>query len=215
MRTLIIVVTMVTLASMTGCAGNRDLIVKSSIASRQDVFQEVQATPVLPGKAVLKVEFAVKNFKARFINIYFKHTEPAYTAVLNIDGQITVLSDEPVLEDLPGDFKENPEVGTGWKYNFKKTLLLQPGKHNVSIAVPVSGVIVEKEIDLKEGENILALSPFYYAPVSRYPNYPRFTKGLRGIFVKLNNQEFFPASDPGSVSGGTMTPVPAPPGTVR
>ena len=108
-------------------------------------------------------------------------------AILNIDGQTAVLSDEPVLEDLPGDFKENPEVGTGWKYNFKKTLLLQPGKHHVSIAIPGSDVIIENEIDLKEGNNILALSPIYNTPICRYSNYPRFSKGLKGIFVKLNN----------------------------
>ncbi len=177
------------LASLAGCAGNRDLIAQISISSRQDIFQEVQTTPAAPGKAVLKVEFAVKNFKSRFINSYSKYTDAPYTAVLNIDGQTTVLSDEPVLEDMPGDFKDNPEVGTGWRYNFKKTLQLQPGKHHVSIAVPYSNVISEKRIDLKIGDNVLKLSPIYNAPITRYSKFPRFSKGLRGISVKLNDQD--------------------------
>jgi len=189
MRTLVIIVSIVALASMTGCASNKNLIVKASISSRQDIFQEAQPMQATPGKAVLKVEFTVKNFKARFINSYFKHTDPPYTAVLNIDGQSTLLSDKPVLEDLPGDFKENPEVGIGWKYNFKKTLLLQPGKHHVSIAIPISEVIIEKEIYLKEGNNILTLLPIYNTPVTRYQKYARFSTGLRGISVKQNNQD--------------------------
>lgn len=189
MKTFVNLILVVVLASITGCAGNRDLIAKTSIASRQDVFQEVQTTQAVPGRAVLKVGFSIKNFKARFINTYYKHTDPPYTAILNIDGQTAVLSDDPVLEDLPGDFKNNPEVGTGWRYNFKKTLQLQPGKHHVSIAVPLSDVIIEKDIDLKEGDNILNISPIYNAPVTRYPKFPRFSKDIRGLSVKLNNQD--------------------------
>jgi hypothetical protein len=177
------------IAVLTGCAGNNDLIAKASTNSRQDVFQEAQNTQGITGKAVLNLEFPVKNFKSRFVNSYSKHTDPQYTIVLNIDGQTTVLSVDPVLEDLPGDFKKNPEVGTGWKYNFKKTLTLQPGKHRVSIAIPVSDVIIEKEIDLKEGENNLKILPTYIASISRYPNFSRFSHGLRGITAKLNNQD--------------------------
>ena len=174
---------------LTGCAGNRDMIAKASVSARQDVFQEAKAAQPAASKALLKVEFSVKNFKARFVENYIKHTDPPYTALLNIDGQTVVLSDEPVLEDLPGDFKVNPEVGTGWKYNFKKTLELQPGKHRVSIAVPLSNVIVEKEIDLKEGENTLKITPAYMASVIRYRDSPRFSHGLRGVTAKLNNIE--------------------------
>lgn len=174
---------------LAGCASNKDLIAKASTNSRQDVFQEVQNTAGTTGTTVLKLEFPIKNFKSRFVNSYNKHTDPQYTIVLNIDGQTTVLSADPVLEDLPGDFKKNPEAGTGWKYNFKKTLALQPGKHRVSIAIPVSDVIIEKEIYLKVGENNLQLLPTYIASISRYPNYPRFSHGLRGITAKLNNQD--------------------------
>jgi hypothetical protein len=187
-RIIVIGIALLFNAVLAGCAGNKDLIAKASTNSRQDVFQEVTNNQGITGKSVLKLEFPVKNFKSRFVNSYNKHTDPQYTVVLNIDGQTTVLSDDPVLEDLPGNFKENSEVGTGWKYNFKKTLALQPGKHRVSIAIPVSDVIIEKEIDLKEGENTLKLFPTYLAPISRYPNFPRFSLGLRDITATLNNQ---------------------------
>lgn len=189
MKTFVNLILVVVLASITGCAGNRDLIAKTSIASRQDVFQEAQTVQSVPGRAMLKVEFSIKNFKARFINTYYKHTDPPYTAILNIDGQTVVLSDAPVLEDLPGDFKNNPEVGIGWRYDFNKTLQLQSGKHHVSIAVPLSDVIIEKDIDLKEGSNLLNILPIYNAPVIRYPKFPRFSKDIRGLSVKLNYQD--------------------------
>jgi len=176
-------------AVLTGCAGNRDLIAKASTSSRQDVFQEIMPSKTAPAKTQLTVEFSVKNFKSRFVNIYSKHTDPPYTAVLNIDSQAVVLSDEGVMEDLPGDAGKNPEVGTGWKYNFKKSLVLQPGIHRISIAVPVSDVIVEKEIELKGGANSLKLLPVYRTRLTKKPDYPVFSAGLQGIKALLNNQE--------------------------
>lgn len=190
MKTLVKMALLVAVVvSMAGCAGNRNAVVKAGESTRQDVFKEVSDSAALPGKALLKIDFPLKNFKARFVETYVKHSDPPYTVIVNIDGQSVVLVNEPVLEDLPGDFKENPEVGTGWKYNFKKTLALQPGKHHVSVALPVSDVIIEKEVDLKEGENVLQLSPKYIASISRYPNFPRFSHGIRSIATKLNNKE--------------------------
>jgi len=67
-------------------------------------------------------------------------------------------------------------------------ILLEPGKHRVSIAVPVSDVILEKEIVLKEGKNILKILPTYKASVSPgYPNGPRFSRGLKYMNAKLND----------------------------
>lgn len=138
---------------------------------------------------MLKIDFPVKGFKARIISTYIKHNDPPYTVTINIDSQSVVLTSEPVLEDVPGDFMKNPEVGTGWKYNFNKELLLEPGKHRVIIAVPLSDVAIEKDVTLDAGTNLLQLIPVYNAPVSRYPNHPRFNHGLSRVAVKLNNQE--------------------------
>ncbi len=173
---------------LSGCAGNRELIAKAGISSRQDIFEEQQAGQTAPGKAVLKIEFPVKNYKAYFINHCYKYTDPPYTVIVNIDGQTAVMSDDPVLEDLPGDFTKNPEAGTGWKYIFKKNLVLQPGRHSITVAAPLSDVVFKKEIELRAGENYLRLLPLYNTSVPRYPNSPRFSKGLHGITGTLNER---------------------------
>jgi hypothetical protein len=189
MRTLIILVLVVVLASLSGCAGNRNAIVKAGESAQRDVFKEVSDSTAISGKALLKIDFPLKNYKARFINKYIKHSDPPYTVTINIDGQPVVLSNEPVLEDLPGDFKENPEAGTGWKYNFRKELLLEPGKHHVTIAVPLSDIVTEKDVTLNAGANQMQIIPGYNACVLSYRNYPRFNHGLHRVAVKLNNQE--------------------------
>lgn len=175
--------------TISGCAGNRDAIAKASLTTREDVFQQVQSTQSAIGRGLLKVEFPVKAYKSFFITTYYKYENPPYTITVNIDGQAIVLTAEPVLEKLAGDFKENPEVGTGWKYTFNKSLVLRPGKHHLMVAVPLEDVIIERDIDLKAGENSLILTPVYNSSVSRYPQYPRFYKGLKSIAVKLNSQE--------------------------
>lgn len=189
MKSSVIMTLVFAMVCMTGCAGNRNAVVKAGESTRQDVFQEVSAPKAIAAKALLKIEFPVKGYKARFINTYFKHSDPPYTVTINIDGQSVMLTAEPVLEDLPGDFMKNPEAGTGWKYNFRKELLLEPGKHHLTIAVPLADVITEKDVTLNAGANLMQLIPVYNASVSRYPNYPRFSHGLRRVAVKLNNQE--------------------------
>ena len=177
------------MVSMSGCAGNRNAVVTAGESKRQDVFKEATASAAESGKALLKIEFPVKNFKTRIVETYIKHSDPPYTVTINIDGQSVVLMSEPVLEDLSGDFMKNPEVGTGWKYNFKNELLLEPGKHRVTIAVPLSDVIIEKDVTLHSGENLLQLTPIYKASVTRYQDYPRFNHGLIHVAVRLNNRE--------------------------
>jgi hypothetical protein len=183
------VLLVVVLALMSSCAGNKNAVLKAGESTRKDVFKEVSDSAGIPGKVLLKVEFPVKNFKARIVETYIKHSDPPYSVTINIDGQSVVLTSEPVLEDLPGDFKKNPEVGTGWKYNFKKKLLLEPGKHRVTIAIPLSDVIVEKDVTFSSGTNLLQLIPVYNASVTRYQDYPRFKHGLSGVAVNLKNQE--------------------------
>lgn len=190
MKRIIVLIGAVALGlAVAGCTGNREAIAKASLTSRQDVFQQTQVSQPALGQAVLKVEFPVKANKSFFINTYIKYENPPYTVSVNIDGQAMTINAEPVLEDLPGDFRENPEVGTGWKYIFRETLVLQPGKHHITVAVPVSDVIIEKEMDIKEGENTLKLAPVYNSPVSKYSRYPRFSKGLKSIAVKFNTHD--------------------------
>lgn len=188
MKAVLSIVTVAILATIAGCTGNTKAVVKASESTRQDIFRPVSESIATSGKAMLKIVFPVKSFKSRIMDTYIKHSDPPYTVTINIDGQSVVLTDEPVLEELPGDFKENPEVGTGWKYSFRKTLLLEPGKHHVTIAVPLADVVAEKEVTLTTGMNQLQVAPIYNSPVSRYPNFPRFSRGVRNMSLTLNNQ---------------------------
>jgi len=189
MRTVALMAALLVLAFIPGCAGNGNTLIKTTDSARQDVFREVSDSSYTSGTALLTIDFPVKNFKARFINTYIKHSDPPYTVTINIDGQSVELTNEPVLEDLPGDFMKNPEAGTGWKYTFNKKLLLEPGKHHITIAVPLSDVAVEKDVTLNAGTNLLQLVPVYNASVSRYPNHSRFNHGLNRVELRLNNQE--------------------------
>jgi hypothetical protein len=177
------------LTSLSGCAGNGNAVLKAGQSTRQDVFQEYPESQVTPGKAQLQIEFPVKTFSARIFTTYVKHNDPPYTVIINIDGQSVELTDEPVLEDLAGDIRDNPEAGTGWKYNFRKTLLLEPGKHRVTVAVPLSDVVAEKELLLHAGINLMQIVPEYNTSSSRHPGYSGFDHGLTTVQIKLNNQE--------------------------
>ena len=189
-RTSIVISTVILACFMlSGCAGNKDIIAKAATSSRQDIFQEVNSSQTTPSTGQLNIEFQVKSFRSRFINNYTKDTDPPYTTVINIDGQATVLTDEGVMEELAGKAENNPEVGTGWRYKFKKTLSLKTGKHRISVAVPTADVIVEKEIELQGGENVLKLLPVYRTPLTKRPNYPVFSSGISGLKVVLNNYE--------------------------
>lgn len=190
MKTVVkMVLWMAAMVSLSGCAGNGNAVVKAGESTRQNVFREASDSTTTSGKALLKIDFPVKNIKARIATTYFKHSDPLYTVTINIDGQAIVLKDEPVLEDLPWDFKDNPEAGTGWKYVFKKELLLEPGKHHMTITVPLSDVILEKDITLHAGTNMLQVTPEYRASPMRDRNYPKFNLGLNTLKLMLNNQD--------------------------
>lgn len=186
MRKISVAVSLIVVTTITGCAGNHETILKIAAGPRRDIFQVVSASQAVSGMTLLNIEFSVKYYKYFYFNTYIKQIDPPYKVVINIDDQVVELTDEPILEDLPGRYSENPEAGKGWKYQFRKTLLLNPGKHRISIAVPLSDVIIEKEVILKEGNNMLKLEPIYNAPITKYLAQPRFERGLRSISIKLN-----------------------------
>ena len=83
MKSLLIMVLVVAVtAFISGCAGNRNAVIKTGESTRQDVFKEVSDSTATSGKTLLKIDFPVKNYKARFINNYIKHGDPPYTLTL-------------------------------------------------------------------------------------------------------------------------------------
>lgn len=170
----------------SGCANNRDLIAKTSTATRSDVFTEVVNSDVQAGKAIIDFSFAVKSNSYYLMGTYGKHTVPPYRVLLNICGQVTVLEAEPILEDIgPVDSKVS-ESGTGWKYQFSKQIALAPGKHRVTIALPIDDVIVEREIELRPGINKVIVTPVYNRKMLRPYKGENFTAGVKTVDVTVN-----------------------------
>jgi hypothetical protein len=171
---------------ISGCANNRELITKASIATRNDVFTEVVSSDVQAGRASIDFMFSVKSNSYRFVETYGKHSDPPYRVYLNIDGQTTVLEAEPVLEDKSPVDSSVPESGTGWKYKFSKRIALSPGKHKLTIALPIDDVIVEREIELHPGTNTINVAPVYKKRSLRPFKGQNFTAGVKSLELTVN-----------------------------
>ena len=180
----LICITMIATLLISGCANSREL--KASIESKQDVFTDVLGKDALSGKATADIKFSVKSNSSRFLWFYNKHTDPFYTVHLSIDGQATVLESEPILEDISPIDANVPESGKGWKYQFSKRVVLTPGKHKLTIALPVDEVIVEKEIVLREGANTIIIKPIYKSTLLRPYKGENFKAGVKSVEVLLN-----------------------------
>ena len=171
------------LCVVASCANNRDLIAKASIATRNDVFIEVLSSDAQAGRAIIDFTFSVKSNSYRFVEAYGKRSDPPYRVHLNIDGQTAVLEAEPVLEDKSPVDSSVPESGTGWKYQFSKRIALAPGKHKLTIALPVDDVIVEREVELRSGINSITLMPIYNKRNLRPYKGQNFTAGVKTLEV--------------------------------
>ena len=167
----------------SGCANNRDLITKTSIATRSDVFTEVVNSDVQTEKTIIDFTFAVKSNSYYLMGTYGKHTAPPYRVILNIDGQAAALETEPVLEDKSPVDSAIPESGIGWKYQFNKRIALAPGKHKLTIALPIDDVIVDKEIELRSGANSVTVMPIYSRRNLRPFRGVSFTAGVKSLEV--------------------------------
>ena len=169
----------------SGCANNRDLIAKASIATRNDVFGDAGTADAQAGKAIADFAFSVKSNSYYLMGNYGKHTAPPYRVHLNIDGQTLVLEAQPVLEDRDPVDSQVPESGTGWKYQFSKRIALAPGKHKLTIALPIDDVIVEREVELRPGTNSISVMPIYSRRNLRPYKGEHFTAGVKALDVMV------------------------------
>jgi hypothetical protein len=105
---------------------------------------------------------------------------------VNIDGQTTILEAQPILEDKSPADANLPESGTGWKYQFSKRIALTPGTHNLTIALPIDDVIVEREIDLHAGTNTITMTPVYNKRSFRPYKRQNFTAGVKTLEITVH-----------------------------
>ena len=185
-KSILIGVALIAAITISGCAINRETTLLSSLTTRDDVFFEVSSSEAENSRAITDIKFSVKSISSRFFEIYYKHSNPPLRVYLNIDGQTTILDAEPVLEDRSPINPDTPESGTGWRYQFNKRIALAPGKHKLTIAIPVDNMVVEREIELHSGVNTLTLIPVYKNESPRRPSkYQHFSAGVKTLDVLI------------------------------
>jgi len=185
MQRKFILVGMVLIAGfiINGCANNRNIITKASLATRNDVFTEVVSAVTPSGKAVMDIKLAVKSNSSRVMEIYNKHSNPPYRVYVNVDGQSSILEAEPVLEDKSPINAKVPESGTGWKYQFSKRIALAPGRNRVRLCSPWDYVILEGEVELNAGTNTITVMPVYHMRSLRPYKGQNFTAGVKTLEI--------------------------------
>lgn len=168
-----------------GCANNRELIAKASHATRSDVFVEIANSDAPPEreKAIADIKFSVKSNSSYFFGVYNRHSNPPYRVTVKIDGQTMALESEPVLEAKSPIDASIPESGTGWKYQFSKRIALTPGKHNLTVALPIDDVIVEQNVELTAGTNTITVTPVYNKRSLRPYKGQNFTAGVKTLEI--------------------------------
>lgn len=173
---------------ISGCATNQELTSTIlSLSTKNGVFSETSSSETETGNATTDIVFSVKSISSRFFETYTKHSNPPFRIYLNIDGQTTILDSEPVLENKSSINPNIPESGTGWRYQFNKRIALAPGKHKLTIAIPVDDVLVERDIALHAGANTITLVPVYKDKSPRRPSkYQHFSAGVKALQVLIN-----------------------------
>lgn len=173
--------------AISGCATNREITPRTPLSTRNDVFSEDSRSEAENGKAITDIVFSVKSISSRFFENYYKHSNPPLRVYVNIDGQTTILDSEPILEDKSTVTADTPESGTGWRYRFNKRIALAPGKHKLTISIPVGDVMVERDIELHAGMNTITITPVYKKKSSQRPyKKPHFFAGVKTLEVLIN-----------------------------
>lgn len=189
---LLILVMAVTFIS--GCADSSALIRKSSTSLRNDVFRELTDGGTAPqGHADLHITSSLKTHRPGIYSAKDIHGTPGYGLLLNIDGQAVQLHGSLREENVEQRGLRDDEAGEGVRYQFEKKLRLKAGTHKVVIAIPADDIAVEREITLPEGSrNSLVLEPIYRTePGKRRPGFygvKSFKEGIRGFQVMLNGK---------------------------
>ncbi len=182
------------LAVISGCAESSALIKASSTSVRSDVFQELNdGGPIPLGYADLRIISSLKTHKPGIYSKKDLHGTPEYRLLINVDGQAVQLQGSLYEENIEPRWLRDPEAGEGVRYRFGRDLRLKAGKHRIVVAIPDDGLAVEREITLSEGKNNLVLEPIYGAtPGKQRPGFygtTSFKEGIKWFRLKLNGQD--------------------------
>lgn len=169
--------------AIAGCANNREQLVQSVPASGTEIFSGTAVSKAEP--ANIDFSFSVKSNAARFAWMTFKHRNPPYRVHVTLDGITTILNAEPKWDAVGPLAANDSERGAGWKYQFNARFAATPGKHKLSIALPVEQVIVERTIEVRAGENTVIVHPVYQKKMLRPHKGDNFTAGVETLDIRV------------------------------
>ncbi len=178
--------------SCAGCAGKLNVVEVMSREISLNKFQEIpkESSP-LAGYADIEVASSIKTRKhGVFLIENTAHGTPGYLLWLSIDGQLLRINGDPRPDQSGYTGEINPEAGDGIRYHFNAHVRLTPGMHKFIVGLPEDGVLLEKEMLVKEGRNRLVISPVY-RKTSRehmigFSGKSSFFGGVKGIEMSLN-----------------------------
>jgi hypothetical protein len=196
MKEITLLLLIMALLVISGCAKSPALIKASSTSVRSDVFQELKkGGPIPQGYADLRITSSLKTHKP---GIYpfektKSHGTTDYMLLLNIDGQALQIKGAVSEENFEPRTLRDPEAGDGIRYRLQKKVRLESGAHRLVVAIPNDGIAVEREINLVEGSNnSLVLEPLYGLVIGKqrpgFYGVTSFYQGIKGFRVNLNGK---------------------------
>jgi hypothetical protein len=185
-------------ALLTGCGATAKLIAAKSQSERGDVFTDVTNGDAKPqGYVDLIVKADIKTHEADYYigeSGRSLHGKPGYPFVLNIDGQAMTWKVDGQKDVKPaynedGTTSRDPEARLGIKYILEKKLRLREGAHKVYFVLPEESYIVDAEIKLRSGDDmVLEFKPLYWHK-NKPTRIPTFLKGVSKYEIFLNSEK--------------------------
>jgi len=182
---MLVGVAMIAGFALAGCANNREQLVQSVHSNGNEIFSGAAVSKAEPGMANVDFSFSVKNNAARFAWMSFKHRNPPFRVHVTLDGKTTILNAEPKWDDVGALLANVAESGAGWKYQFSTRFAVTPGRHKLSIALPVEQVVVERTIEVRAGENTIIVHPVYQKKLLRPYKGHHFSAGVETLDVRV------------------------------
>lgn len=157
-----IIILLASVALFSGCAST-ETIKRLESQSGQGVFQVVKNRAVQPPAGFGDVQISL-NLKTRKNGLLIERTSygtDRYQLLVGIAGQTERITGE--MTDETGDYhgSTDPEAGSGVRYRFATTLRLPVGSHLITFALPEDSVVLEQNVNIKQGSNQLLLKPVY------------------------------------------------------
>jgi len=193
MKNVNLLIIILALTVMSGCANSSALIKASSTNTCSDVFQETTKGRAIPAGFADMIMFAsVKTHKPGAFSANDVHGTPGYRLLINIDGQSIHLQGTLSEENIHSRYLME-EAGDGIRYHFKNGFRLKAGTHRIVVASPDDGFAIERQMVLPEGiSSELVLEPIYGKVAGKqrpgFYGVASFTEGLEGFTATLNGK---------------------------